>query len=58
MVILKNVYDKNKPKVILTKEDIQNLIQSLEISYHIPDSQIANLKTLISWIDYIEALPL
>ena len=41
-----------------TKEDIQNLIQSLEISYHIPDSQIANLKTLISWIDYIEALPL
>ena len=30
----------------------------MENSYHIPDSQIANLKTLISWVDYIEALPL
>lgn len=41
-----------------TKADIENLISSLENSYHIPDSQIANLKTLITWIDYIESLSL
>ncbi|MBO4517110.1 hypothetical protein J5751_06910 [bacterium] len=23
--------------------------------YHIPNTQISNLKTLISWIDYIES---
>ena len=27
MVILKNVYDPNKPKVILTKEDIQKSVE-------------------------------
>ena len=47
-----------KYQKLWTKTDIENLIQSLENSYHIPDSQIANLKTLINWIDYIETLPL
>ena len=37
-----------------TKTDIENLIENLNNSYHIPDSQISNLKTIISWIDYIE----
>lgn len=46
-----------KYQKLWTKADIENLISSLENSYHIPDSQIANLKTLISWVDYIEALP-
>ena len=47
-----------KYQKLWTKADVENLILSLENSYHIPDSQIANLKTLISWVDYIEALPL
>ena len=37
-----------------TKSDIENLIENLNNSYHIPNSQISNLKTIISWIDYIE----
>lgn len=37
-----------------TKTDIENLIENLNNSYHIPNSQISNLKTIISWIDYIE----
>ena len=37
-----------------TKSDIENLIENLNISYHIPNSQISNLKTLIGRIDYIE----
>jgi len=36
------------------KSDIENLIENLNNSYHIPDTQISNLKTIISWIDYIE----
>ena len=37
-----------------TKTDIENLIENLNNSYHIPSTQISNLKTIISWIDYIE----
>jgi len=37
-----------------TKTDIESLIESLNNSYHIPSSQISNLKTIISRIDYIE----
>lgn len=36
------------------KSDIENLIENLNNSYHIPNTQISNLKTIISWIDYIE----
>ena len=36
------------------KSDIENLIENLNNSYHIPSTQISNLKTIISWIDYIE----
>lgn len=38
-----------------TKSDIENLIENLNNTYHIPTTQISNLKTLISWIDYIES---
>lgn len=38
-----------------TKSDIENLIENLNTLYHIPNTQISNLKTLISWIDYIES---
>lgn len=36
------------------KSDIENLIENLNNLYHIPNTQIWNLKTIISWIDYIE----
>lgn len=36
------------------KSDIENLIENLNNSYHIPNTQISNLKTIINWIDYIE----
>lgn len=36
------------------KSDIEKLIENLNNSYHIPSTQISNLKTIISWIDYIE----
>ena len=38
-----------------TKSDIENLITNIDAMYHIPNTQISNLKTLISWIDYIES---
>ena len=37
-----------------TKSDIENLITNIDAMYHIPNTQISNLKTLISRIDYIE----
>lgn len=37
-----------------TVSDIETLIEKLNNSYHIPSSQISNLRTIISWIDYIE----
>ena len=43
-----------KYQKLWTISDIENLIENLNTSYHIPNTQISNLKTLISWIDYIE----
>ena len=43
-----------KYQKLWTKSDIENLIENIDKSYHIPNSQISNLKTVISWIDYIE----
>ena len=43
-----------KYQKLWTKSDIENLIENLNNSYHIPNTQISNLKTLISWVDYIE----
>lgn len=44
-----------KYQKLWTKSDIENLIENLNTLYHIPNTQISNLKTLISWIDYIES---
>lgn len=43
-----------KYQKLWTASDIENLIENLNTSYHIPNTQISNLKTLISWINYIE----
>ena len=43
-----------KYQKLWTVSDIETLIENLNNSYHIPSSQISNLKTIISWIDYIE----
>jgi len=43
-----------KYQKLWTVSDIETLIENLNSSYHIPSSQISNLKTIISWIDYIE----
>ena len=43
-----------KYQKLWTKSDIENLIENIDKSYHIPSSQISNLKTIINWIDYIE----
>ena len=37
-----------------TTSDIENLIENLNTLYHIPNTQISNLKTIINWINYIE----
>ena len=44
-----------KYQKLWTKSDIESLIENLNNLYHIPNTQISNLKTLISWIDYIES---
>lgn len=43
-----------KYQKLWTVLDIETLIEKLNNSYHIPSSQISNLRTIISWIDYIE----
>ena len=56
---IQNIYKAFDIKLSKTNiiSDIQTLKTSLSESYHIPNSQLNNLNTLVNWITYIQSQP-